>query len=247
MKKILPLLLLIAGFILLCKSYSEKTDESFQRPTLPRAQSKSTATSGRATETAGIPKPQTKPVSDSSSSPTVPQKKQLHQSMIKMNSLLKKYTLTNHSLKEIIDRLDALKMAPVLYKDSNPYSGSMFILRTESPLPGTRYFHAQYFSDNKTEPYLQHMSFDIPPEKNGFQRSINAVKSTFGNLNKPTIVKKDFIMWPWKKGYNLWIQRLNKDNLSGDPFNAYDEKDVGTIKIAVEMDTVHGNGSLHGH
>lgn len=160
-------------------------------------------------------------------------------SLTTMNKILKHFALTQHRLADIIARLDALHMNPVLHRDQNPYTGTMYVLRTDSPLPGTRYFHAQYFSDEKQVPFLQHMSFDIPPQKNGFQKTIQAIKATFGKLPRPAIVKKDFIMWPWKKGYNIWIQQLNKEQVSSDPFNAYDETDIGSIKVAVELDVEH--------
>lgn len=83
------------------------------------------------------------------------------------------------------------------------------------------------------------MSFDVKPDKNAFSDSIGAIKKIFGKLRAPTIIKKDFIMWPWKKGYNIWIKKMNSDDLEGDPYNAYDSSDAGTIKIAVEMDIHH--------
>lgn len=154
-----------------------------------------------------------------------------------MNNLLKTYASGKFTLNDVIDDLEKRDMDPMLLKDSNPYTGTMYVLRTDSPIPGTRYFHAQYFTDDKKEPYLQHMSFDVKPEKNAFENSIASIKQIFGNLKAPVINKKDFILWPWKKGYNVWIQKMDKDDLSGDPYNAYAANDVGTIKIAVELDT----------
>lgn len=156
-----------------------------------------------------------------------------------MNSLLKTYALGGFEMNDVIDDLDKRNMDPVLLKDSNPHTGTMYVLRTESPLPGTRYFHAQYFTDDKKEPFLQHMSFDMKPEKTAFQDAILSIKKIFGKLGTPSINKKDFIMWPWKKGYNIWVQRLDKDQLAGDPFNAYAANDIGTVKIAVELDNIH--------
>lgn len=156
-----------------------------------------------------------------------------------MNSLLKTYALGDFAMNDVIDDLEKRDMDPILLKDSNPHTGTMYVLRTESPLPGTRYFHAQYFSDDKNEPFLQHMSFDMKPEKTAFQDAISSIKKIFGKLGTPSIHKKDFIMWPWKKGYNIWVQRLDKNQLTGDPFNAYAANDVGTVKIAIELDNFH--------
>jgi hypothetical protein len=156
-----------------------------------------------------------------------------------MNSLLKTYALGSFEMSDVIEDLDKRNMDPLLLKDSNPHTGTMYVLRTESPLPGTRYFHAQYFTDDKKEPFLQHMSFDMKPEKTAFADAIQSIKKIFGQLGTPSINKKDFIMWPWKKGYNIWVQRLDKDQLTGDPFNAYAANDAGTVKIAIELDNFH--------
>lgn len=171
--------------------------------------------------------------------------KQFQKSKIKKNHvaamslLLKQYSSPHFSLTDVIDDLESKKMDPQLLKESNPHTGTMYVLRTESPLPGTRYFHAQYFENKNREPYLQHMSFDVKPERNAFQNAIRTVKSIFSNLSAPKIVKPDFIMWPLRNGYNVWIQRLQQDQLAGDPYNAYDSDDVGTIKIALELDVQH--------
>lgn len=156
-----------------------------------------------------------------------------------MSLLLKQYSSPHFSLTDVIDDLDSKKMEPLLLKESNPHTGTMYVLRTESPLPGTRYFHAQYFENKNREPYLQHMSFDVKPDRNAFQNAIRTVKSIFSNLSAPKIVKPDFIMWPLRNGYNVWIQRLHQDQLAGDPYNAYDSNDAGTIKIALELDIQH--------
>lgn len=156
-----------------------------------------------------------------------------------MNSLLKTYALGSFTLNDVIDDLEKRNMSPLLLKDSNVHTGTMYVLRTESPLPGTRYFHAQYFTDDKKEPYLQHMSFDVKPEKNAFQDAITTIKKIFGKLDAPTINKEGFIMWPWKNGYNIWVQKMDQEELSGDPYNAYAANDIGTVKIAVELDQFH--------
>lgn len=143
----------------------------------------------------------------------------------------------------VLAHLQKLQTQPTYFQDSNPSTGSLYVIRTEKPLPGTRYFHAQYFSDENKKPFLQHMSFEIPPGKNSLQVAAQNVKSVFPNLNHPEIQKEGFILWKWKGGYNVWIMRLTKDQLTGDPFNAYTEQDEGTVRIAMELDI--GDGHNH--
>lgn len=233
-------LVFLLGLSFLYYAFSKKQENTtaFDRVPTPIARSHSHAKApvhrGHH-HTATPPKPKAIPLPPLfSSSPARSETSAMH-----MNSLLKTYALGSFTLNSVIDDLEKRNMDPLLLTDSNPHTGTMYVLRTDSPLPGTRYFHAQYFSDGKNEPYLQHMSFDVQPKTNAFQESIATIKKVFGNLQPPTIIKKDFIMWPWKKGYNVWIQKLGKDDLAGDPYNAYAANDVGTIKIAVELDTLH--------
>lgn len=163
----------------------------------------------------------------------------------KMSFLLKKYSNKNTTLQSVFYDLKQKNMNPILNTSSNPYTGTMHILRTNSPLSGTRYFHAQYFSDKKTQPYLQHMSFELKPETNAFENSILMIKKIFPELKNPTIDKKDFILWHWKNGFNVWIQKLSADQLAGDPYNAYEASDAGTIKVAIELDIGHEDEHNH--
>lgn len=173
----------------------------------------------------------------------IPQRPKI--AIIRMTSLLKKYSSTTWSLDHVIRDLDDNSFRPHLLTDSNPYTGHLMVLRTESPLPGTRYFHGQYFLDKNNRPFLQHMSFDIQASPAGFEDAIGIVKNIFGKLPKPSLHKKDFIMWPWKNGYNIWVQKLSFDQLKGDPYNAYESADAGTIKIALELDTPHADTHSH--
>lgn len=240
MKRIILVSLTIVGLLLIVWSFRLKNENSLNLPTMPPLKERiGDKTSPQYTQNGQMALP-TPPHTNTTFQQVVPARSSNPQhSLFTMNKILKHFSLTQHRLEDIIARLDALKMRPVLHRDQNPYTGTMYVLRTDSPLPGTRYFHAQYFSDDKHLPFLQHMSFDIPPQKNGFQNTIQAIKTAFGKLPHPSVVKKDLIVWPWKKGYNIWIQRLDKEHISGDPFNAYDEKDIGSIKVAIEMDMEH--------
>jgi len=162
-----------------------------------------------------------------------------------MSYLLKHYAFNSYSVGEIINHLKEKNMNPILLKESNPYTGTMHVVRTESPLPNTRYFHAQFFEDQDSKSYLQHMSFDIKPGAQAFETAIQTVKSIFTHLRAPQIVKPNFIMWSLNNGYNLWIQRLQPHQLSGDPYNAYDARDNGTVKIALELDLDHNHEHKH--
>ncbi len=142
-------------------------------------------------------------------------------------------------LKMTLSRLQNMNTQPTYFQDSNPSTGTLYILRTETPLKGTRYFHAQYFSDENTKPFLQHMSFEIPPGKDSLRQAAAAIKKSFPGLREPELQKDGFVMWKWKGGYNVWALRLTKDHLKDDPYNAYSASDEGTIRVAMELDIPH--------
>lgn len=150
-----------------------------------------------------------------------------------------KESIQEPDLKLTLQRLQTLQTSPSYSQDSNPETGSFYILRTDKPLKGTRYFHAQYFSEQNQKPFLQHMSFEIPPGKDSFAFAAQTVKSTFPKLSSATLQQDGFIMWRWQKGYNVWIQRLSAEDLLSDPFNAYTADDEGTVRIAIELDQPH--------
>ncbi|MBY0384466.1 hypothetical protein K2X05_04835 [bacterium] len=155
---------------------------------------------------------------------------------IKTMTLFLKQSILQPDLKLTLQRLQTLQTSPSYSQDSNPDTGSFYIIRTDKPLKGTRYFHAQYFSDHQQKPFLQHMSFEIPPGKTSFAFAAETVKSIFPKLSIPSLQQDGFMMWKWQAGYNVWIQRLSTEDLLADPFNAYTAEDEGTVRIAIELD-----------
>lgn len=148
------------------------------------------------------------------------------------------------SLQATLDRLQKLNMQPSLYQDANPQTGTLSVVRTEKPLPGTRYFHAQYFSGEKQKPFLQHMSFEIPPNKNSLRVAAQTIKDVFGPLPQAHTQTENMIAWTWKGKYTVWALKLDRDSLVSDAFNAYTAADEGTVRIALELD-IHEHAHNH--
>ena len=144
------------------------------------------------------------------------------------------------SLQVTLEQLQKLRLQPNLYQDSNPETGTLSVVRTEKPFPGTRYFHAQYFSSDKQKPFLQHMSFEIPPNKDSLRVAAQAIKDTFGSLPQAHTQTANMIAWTWKGKYTVWALKLDKDSLVSDAFNAYTAQDEGTVRIAIELE-VHNH------
>lgn len=152
-----------------------------------------------------------------------------------LTSLLSDVTRHPSKPTELIEQLIRNGYEPVISKDSNEYTGSMVIVRTKNTLPGTRYFHAQYFTDESGKYFPQHLSFEFRPG-NSMADIVGQVESTFGPLGKPAFANAEWMEWKLPNEYTLWIKKLGAEDLEGDPFNAYSADDVNTIVVAVERD-----------
>jgi len=138
------------------------------------------------------------------------------------------------------ESLRNLNLRPTVNINSNPYTGSMNIVRTKDSLPGTRYVHAQYMADDNGNETLQHLSFEYRPGPNAFQRATAAIKSEFKIKGDPIHSKGDFVSYKLDEHYIIWLKRMGEKDLKDDPFNAYTKNDAGTIRVAIELE-IHGD------
>lgn len=152
-----------------------------------------------------------------------------------MTSLLAETVSTEKNLDTLVSDLKKQNQEPYLVHDKNPYTGEMTIVRTKSPLPGTRYFHAQYFTDENGKSFAQHVSFELRGSPEAMANAMKIVEESFPGLGKPSEETRDFVQWELPNGYVVWIKRLDQQDLTNNPFNAYTPADVGSIRIAVEL------------
>ncbi len=132
------------------------------------------------------------------------------------------------------------KQKPVVTRQSNPYTGEMFIIRTQKPLIGSRYFHAQVFSNEEGEHFLQHMSVEFKKGEKSMDQVSTALQSTFGTLGEPLRQTKQFRSWKVEPNYVLWVKKMDSEDLQSNPFNAYTSQDLGTIRVALELQVHDG-------
>ncbi len=162
-----------------------------------------------------------------------------------MTKTLAEFSKPESHVKDLVQMLQFQDQAPVVTRNQNPDTGEMLIVRTQNPVEGTRYFHAQYFSDESGKGFVQHMSFEFQPGSEAMKLATEAVEKSFPQLGSPQIRREDFISWVLDENHILWIKQLSAKDLEEDPFNAYSPADVGTVRVAVEME-IHG-GSDHHH
>ncbi len=145
----------------------------------------------------------------------------------------------NH--RSLLTQLKSAGLKPEVNSNTNSATGTMTIVRTENSIPGTRYFHAQFFDDaGKAKNPPQHMSFEIRPGADSFEQAIGLVQTMLPPGSKLDGVKKDYRLWRTPDEQSIcWVQKLAKEDLKGDPFNARSSADVGTVRVVCE-DEIHG-------
>lgn len=161
-----------------------------------------------------------------------------------MSSIVQKAFQERNKSEVLMKELTRLELEPQMAIDTNPYTGEMKIVRTKGSIKGTRYLHAQYFTDENGQEFLQHLSYEIPGGEGAFQRQIELIQARY-NLSKPIRSNKDFIQWNLNENMEIWIKVLSAEDLGNDTLNAYTKDDIGTIRVAIEK-KIHEDGA-HDH
>lgn len=163
-------------------------------------------------------------------------KEQERESVLFFSDIMSEVATSEISVEQIVERLVAKKVEPYKLRDENPYTGSMEVVRTKKTLPGTRYFHAQFFADDEGKQFVQHMSFEFHPGENSFNGVKAAIMKMFNITGAPKNERDGFVSWS-QGPYHIWINVQREEDMTNDPFNAYDKKkDVGTIRAAIELE-----------
>ena len=184
------------------------------------------------------------PTRDTSSKEKTPTQSSLKE----MTDVLYLFSKPEQSLENLVNALAKRGLQPKVFPDSNPYTGNMYVIRTDQALKGTRYFHAQYFSGESEKPFVQHMSFQFRPGKKAMKEAVDMLHKSFPGLGKPSSQEDNFLTWDWKDGYVVWVRRLDKNDIKdGHEFNAYSEDDIGTIQVALEMEVDGHDHQAAGH
>ncbi|MCJ8275533.1 MAG: hypothetical protein HRT44_08810 [Bdellovibrionales bacterium] len=165
------------------------------------------------------------------------------ESMVEMLSIQIKPTST---IRRMLLELQHRGLEPVVQDDSNPHTGRLYVVRTNNSLPGTRYFHAQYYDDAHQKAFLQHMSFEFRPGPGAQQKVIKVIQEKFPNLGEPTFQNDSFTAWKVDKNYHFWVKTMDEYDLVSDEYSAYSKRDVGTIKVGLDWE-VHAENHHASH
>ncbi len=154
--------------------------------------------------------------------------------LLEMNRYMAASFLVPDSHKNLLNYYKEKGLRPDLSQDSNPYTGKMMTIRTENSLPGTRYAHSQFFANKNEALTMQHTSIEFRPGPQAFER-VNEMVQKLYQVKDGTLSKNGrFMNYKLGNGQILWVHQLGAEDLKDNPINAYEESDIGTIRMAIE-------------
>lgn len=129
-----------------------------------------------------------------------------------------------------------LQLKPKFIDQQENSLGSMVTVRTDNSLEGTRYLHAQFTGEKNNANYLEHISFQIRPGSNSFQKAVEILNQF---LPKNKITKEsdsDYVLYNTSDGYVAWAKIANREDLKSNKYNASAPEDVGTVIVTIEQE-----------
>lgn len=167
-------------------------------------------------------------------------------SLLDMTKRVFRYAKRDVKSQDLINEFEQKELSPEIRIDSNPYTGTLNIVRTRSVLPGTRYFHAQFFENDDGSEFIQHISFEFKASEHSFAAVEKTILQQFLTEDvEQTQNKENFKSWRRDDGYVIWMKRLEKADIKTNPYNVYTEEDIGTIRVAIELDIHDHSPAFH--
>lgn len=156
--------------------------------------------------------------------------------LLEMNRYMAATFLAPNSQEKLLKFYRDKGLSPDISGDSNEYTGKMITIRTSTSLPGTRYPHSQYFSNERQQMLMQHTSVEYRPGPQAFERVNKMVKKLYGVKDGTPSKNGRFMNYKLGHGQILWVQKMGPEDLKNSPFNAYEDTDLGTIRMAIEQE-----------
>lgn len=154
-------------------------------------------------------------------------------------------TAKTSSVQGVVNNIKALGLTPQKTIDENPYTGRLTIIRTANALQGTRYLHVQMPGINPKDEFVQHMSFQIRPGKDSFDKAVAMMQKSLPKGSKIQEQSSEFVKWSIEGGKEARVEILNTmDQLHSSKYDAVSKDDLGTVKVTVEI-AIHETEGEH--
>jgi len=148
------------------------------------------------------------------------------------------------SSSQLMEEMENLGLEPLASREKSLSAPT--IIRSSNSLAGTRYFHGQIFKSDEGTEHVQYLAFEFAPGPNAFERMKELALSQIDEKIISEIHDEKMHVWKLANGYNVWVKILQKTDMDNDPFNAYSEKDLGTVRVVIEQD-VHPQDQHDAH
>ena len=139
---------------------------------------------------------------------------------------------SNQFLKAVKD----LKLHPLFIDEGTNAVGSLVTIRTQDALEGTRYLHAQFTGEKNNADFLQHVSFQIRPGSDSFQKAVDILNEILPRNKVTKETGADYVLFNTADGYVAWAKIATRQDLKSNKYNASSKKDVGTVIVTIEQE-----------
>lgn len=239
MKKVLAFIILIAvGVFFLLNQKGDSENELLED--VKPVTSVGNASDSQAEVKKKEKKPQPKTATEEKKEVAQEPPKTAEEGLARVHEKVAKLYAKKNGEEELIEFFKENGLSPKVSRDSNPYTGSMTMIRTEKGFEGSRYYHAQFFTDETGNSYLQHLSTEFRPGPQAFETVQALMEKTYGVSDGKLSRDGNFIQYALNdNGVErvLWIKKMDQSDFDNALFNAYDPKtDMGTIRVAIELE-----------
>lgn len=143
--------------------------------------------------------------------------------------------------------VQALNLKPKYMDEGTTAVGSMVTVRTHDALEGTRYLHAQFTGVKNNADYLEHVSFQIRPGSDSFQKAVEILNQFLPKNKKVKESSSDYVLYNTDDGYVAWAKIATREDLKSNKYNASSKEDVGSVIVTIEQEIHDMDEDGHSH
>jgi hypothetical protein len=143
--------------------------------------------------------------------------------------------------------VQALNLKPKFMDEGTTAVGSMITVRTHDALEGTRYLHAQFTGVKNNADYLEHVSFQIRPGSDSFQKAVEILNQFLPKNKKVKESSSDYVLYNTDDGYVAWAKIATREDLKSNNYNASSKEDVGSVIVTIEQEIHDMDEDGHSH
>ncbi len=152
----------------------------------------------------------------------------------------------NSGSKKFMKEIQGLHLHPMFVDEGSDSLGSTVVVRTHDALAGTRYLHAQFAGEKNKTDFLQHVSFQIRPGQNSFQKVVEILEQVLPKNKTLKERSSDYVLYNTDDGYVAWAKIADREDLKSNKYNASSKEDIGTVIVTIEQE-IHGMDHDHDH